>query len=116
MIKEHVAEYAANIRSALTGTAQAYWMNAPENHTFPYAVFEIRSAYGGKVIDFDVWGSEEVATSELADAIEECLDGYIIANSYHTSIITSNYNKQFIADVDERIIHVNLSFTATYKS
>ena len=121
MQKEHDAEYAANIKSlimAATGSDRVYWIHSPETKEFPFIVFEIRSVGGDKIIALDLWGlkGNEVALSDLADTVEAALDNEVIYNSYHASIISTQNNKQWIADEDERLIHINMSFDATYQA
>lgn len=121
MLREYSAEYVKDIREAIvtvTDNNRVYWNVAGEDKTFPYVVFEIRSVGGDKVITLDLWGERggEVELSNLADLIEAYLDGLVIYNIYHASTLTSQNNLQWIADEDERIIHLNLSFDATYQS
>lgn len=118
MNKENIAEYAADIRAALNGTITAYWMSAPESAIKPYMVFNISSFANGKRIDCDLWDvrGKEVALLGLAETVEALLDGIVIFNRFHSSVITSDQNKQYIADDDDRIIHINMSFGATYQS
>ena len=122
MRKEHSAEFADDVRALIATAAQfdrVYWNNAPEkNKTFPYIVFEIRSSAGDKVIMLDLWGEKgaEVELNDLTDTVEAALDNEVISNVYHSSILATQNNKQWIADEDERIIHMNMSFDATYQA
>lgn len=122
MRKEHSAQFAADICEVVktaAGMSRVYWNNAPEkNKTFPYIVFDIRSLEGDKIVTLDFWGEKngEIILSDLADQVEGELDELVISNLYHASILHSNNNKQWIADEDERIIHLNMSFEATYQS
>ena len=122
MEQEHSAEFSKDIKrliTAATNNTRVYWMNAPENNkTFPYVVYEIRSVGGDKVIALDIWGKrgDEIIVSDLADTIEAALDNEVIYNQYHASIISTQNNKEWIADEDERIIRLSMSFDATYQA
>ena len=121
MQKEHSAKFAEDVRALIVTAAQfdrVYWNNAPEAKTFPYIVFDIRSVSGDKVITLDLWGEKgkEIELHDLADTVEEALDNTVIYNYCHSSIIATQNNKQWIADEDERIIHLNMSFDATYQA
>lgn len=121
MRKEYSAQFAADIRAAIetaSGADRIYWNNSPESKVFPFIVFSIRSLEGDKIITLDFWGEKgnEIELNDLADLTESELDGLVISNIYHASILKSNNNKQWIADEDERIIRLNMSFEATYQS
>lgn len=121
MQKEHDAQYAADVKSLIVSAAnteRVYWRNAPENKTFPYIVFEVRSVGGDKTITLDLWHTRgnDVELSDLTDTVEAALDNEVIYNAYHASIIKTQNNKQWIADEDERLIHLNMSFDATYQA
>ena len=122
MQKEHSAQFAEDIRALMVAAAQidrVYWINAPEkNKVYPYIVFDFRAVAGDKVITLDLWGEKgnEVTLYDLADTVEEALDNTVIYNSYHSSILATQNNKQWIADEDERLIHLNMSFDATYQA
>jgi hypothetical protein len=120
-MKRNSNEYRNNIRAVLLegGVARAYFKRAPENKTFPYVVFDIRALGENRdVIEVDAWGlkGNEEELTNIADAIEENLDGYIIANEKHSSLLDSNNDMKWIDDDDENIIRINLSFNATYQA
>lgn len=119
MIKNNTAEYAADIRSIIsTVTTACYWQHAPETATGEYVVFDISDVLDSRSITINLWGTRgrEIELADLADAVEAVLDGAIISNMWHTSSIVSSENKQWVADEDERIIHIYMSFDATYKA
>lgn len=122
MQKEHSAQFAADICAAIKAAADSdrvYWNNAPEKgKVYPYIVFSIRSLEGDKIITLDFWGQKdgEIVLSDLSDTVEAELDGLVISNEYHASLLATNNNKQWIADEDERLIHLNMSFDATYQA
>lgn len=122
MQKEHSAQFAADICAAIKAAADSdrvYWNNAPEkDKVYPYIVFSIRSLEGDKIITLDFWGQKdgEIVLSDLSDTVEAELDGLVISNEYHASLLATNNNKQWIADEDERLIHLNMSFDATYQA
>lgn len=115
-------QYVADVRTVMLttdGLDRVYWNNAPESKTMPFAVFGIRGIGNNRLnIEVDLWGNKgsEVALWDIADALESKLDGSIISNDYHASEIITNSDKKWVADDDERIIRINLSFTATYQA
>ena len=113
--------YRTDVRNVLLecGVARAYFKRAPEKKTFPYVVFDIRALGESRdVIEVDVWGlkGNEDELTNIADAIEEGTDGYIIANEKHSSLLVTNNDMKWIDDDDENIIRINLSFNATYQA
>ena len=121
MNKRHSNEYAADIRTALLTVMQrVYLSEAPQTKTFPYCVFDADVLYNGFKITVDLWGKSgaenEADLMDQADLVEAALDGYLIANEYHTSLLTSNQDRQWIRDEDPTIKRIQLSFYATYQS
>lgn len=121
MEMEHSAEFVKDVKALIVVAANSdrvYWNNAPESKTFPYIVFEVRSVGGDKVVSLDLWGQrgQEIIVSDLADAVEAALDNEVIYNQYHASILSTQNNKEWIADEDERIIRLSMSFDATYQA
>lgn len=122
MMQMNMKRYAADVRTAMLtsdGLDRAYWNNAPESKTMPYAVFGIRSIGNNRLnIEVDLWGLKggETELWDIADSVEANLDGNIISNEYHASEVITNSDKKWVADDDERIIRINLSFTATYQA
>ena len=121
MLQEHSAQFVDDVRDLIVAAVEnerVYWNNAAEDKVFPYIVFEIRSVGGDKVISLDLWGlrGDEITLSDMADVIEAALDQEVIYNQYHASIISSQNNKEWIADEDERIIRLSMSFDATYQA
>lgn len=122
MRRDDIPQFAADVRAVMLqteGLARAYWNNAPEARTMPYLVYDIRAIGMNRlVIECDLWGTKgnELNLWNMADALEENLDGYIVSNEYHAGEITSNNDKKWVDDDDERIIRINMSFGATYQA
>ena len=121
MNKEHSAQFAADVRKAITDTINSeavFWRVAPESYPYPYIIFNVRGYADGKSIELDLWDlrDNELRISDTADTIEAELDGLVIANDYHSSILMTDSNKQWIWDEDENILHINMSFTSTYQA
>ncbi len=121
MNKRHSNEYYADIRAALINVLPRVNVNeAPTDKTFPYIVFSADTVYEGYKITVDLWGksgaSNEAELEDYADSVEETLDGYIISNDYHTSMLSSNDDRQWIRDEDPTIKRIQMSFNATYQS
>ena len=121
MNKRHSNEYYADLREALTTVIDRVYVNeAPEGKTFPYVVFSTDAIYDGYKVTVDLWGrsgpANEAELEDIADSVEEALDGYIIANDYHTSMLVSNDDRQWMRDEDPTIKRIMLSFNATYQS
>lgn len=121
MNKRHSNEYVADIRTALLNVLQRVYLNeAPKDKVFPYIVFEADVIYEGYKVTVDLWGksgaSNEADLVDYADDVEEALDGLIIANDYHTSMLNSNEDRQWMRDEDPTIKRIQMSFNATYQS
>lgn len=120
MIKRQSQQFSDDIRALIisSGMTRVYVGSAPESKTFPYAVMDVRGAGTSMTIELDVWGSKgnEPTLENDVDNIEVALDHALIANQYHTSAIFTNNDRKWVANDDENIIHINLSFNATYQS
>lgn len=122
MLKRNSMQYAKDIKEAILkvqGLTEAYNTIASANAIDPYAVFEVRALGESMlVIEVDLWSCKgaEIELQDIADELEAMLDGYIIANDYHTSMLVSNNDMKWVADSDENVIRINLSFSATYQA
>lgn len=118
MLKNKLENLIASLHTILSEiVARFYFRTAAENKVFPYGVFDVRKLTGGMlVIELDLWGKRgnEITLLQSAELIEELLDGYVIADINHTASITTNNDLRFVPNEDENIIHINLSFNATY--
>jgi hypothetical protein len=102
----------------LAKCARVYLREAVEKKTFPFVVFDVRVISDIRiVIELDLWGTRggEAALSNLADDLEELLDGIVLSDPLFTAAIYTNSDLKWVIDEDKDIKHINLSFTATYQ-
>ena len=119
MNKRHSNELYKDLRTALlVASDNVYLRSAPKTKTFPYIVFDIFPIYEGEKCSIDLWGMKgtEEAFENLADTVEALLDGYIIANQYHTVMLMTNDDRSWVRDEDENIIRIRMSFNGIYQS
>lgn len=97
---------------------RVFLREANEKKTFPYIVFDVRTATEIRVImELDIWGTRgsEVALSDLADKLEEHLDGLVLSDPSFCASLYTNNDLKWVVDEDKDIKHINMSFTATYQ-
>ena len=102
----------------LTKCQRVYLREATEKKTFPYIVFDVRVLSEIRVaIELDIWGTRagEVALQDLADNIEELLDGYVLSDPLFAAALYTNSDLKWVEDEDKDIKHINMSFSATYQ-
>lgn len=102
----------------LTKCQRVYLREAAETKTFPYVVFDVRVLTDIRVaIELDIWGERggEITLQELADNIEEYLDGMVLSDPLFTAALYTNNDLRWVTDEDKDIKHINMSFSATYQ-
>lgn len=118
MLKNKIENLIASLYAILSViVTRFFFRTAAESKTFPYGVFDVRKLTDGMlVVEIDLWGKRgnEISLLQDAESIEETLDGYVLADSNHTASFISNNDLKFVTDEDENIIHIILSFNATY--
>lgn len=119
MIKRSLSAFCKALRSQmLIKCTRVFLREAGEQKTFPYIVFDVRVLSEIRiVVEVDIWGQRggEVALQNLADDVEEMLDGMIISNPLFIASIYTNNDLKWVLDEDKDIKHINLSFDATYQ-
>ena len=116
----HLMDFCQRIRTEMLKQCdRVYLREAEEKKTFPYVVFDVRTLTDVRVtLELDLWGTRpgEKTLADLADNLEEALDGLAISEPEFIAALYTNNDLKWVNDDDKDIKHVNLSFTATYQA
>lgn len=116
----HLMDFCKRIRTEMLKQCdRVYLREAEEKKTFPYVVFDVRALTDVRVtLELDLWGTRpgEETLADLADNLEEALDGLAISEPEFIAALYTNNDLKWVNDDDKDIKHVNLSFTVTYQA
>lgn len=96
-----------------------FYMESTEKKQYPMIVFEVRPSYETRMtLELDLWemrGSEK-ALFDLADTVEEFMDGMVLSEPEYIASFYTNNDMKNVPDENKDFRHVNMSFNIIYQS
>ena len=122
MNKRTTMELVKDIRTMLlTDCPRSFFREGKEKKTYPYVVFDVRAYMERRVeLELDLWGLRGLDTekelNDLADTIEENIDGTVISKPSYIASFGTNNDVKDVPDENKDIKHINMSFSVIYQS
>ena len=120
MIKRTSMELVEGIRTLLlTKCDNVYFREGSENKTYPRIIFDVRPFMERRVVlEMDLWDmrGNEKNLQDLADDIEELIDGTVLSNPSYIASFGSNNDMKYVPDENKDFKHINMSFDIIYQS
>ena len=105
----------------LTDCPRSFFREGKEKKIYPYVVFDVRAYMERRVeLELDLWGlrgpDTEKELNDLADTIEENIDGTVISKPSYIASFGTNNDVKDVPDENKDIKHINMSFSVIYQS
>lgn len=125
MNKRTTMELVKDIRTLLLTKCQyVYFREGEERKLYPRIIFDVRP-FGDRrmVLEMDLWdirvngnnqGEKEI--HDLADTLEDMLDGTVISKSTYMASFYTNDDAKSVTDENKDFKHMNMSFDIIYQS
>lgn len=103
----------------LSKCSHVYYLESTEDKKYPMIIFEVRPSYETRMtLELDLWsmrGSEKTLF-DLADTIEELVDGMVLSEPEYIASFYTNNDMKSVPDENKDFKHLNMSFNIIYQS
>ena len=108
----------------LTKCSNVFFLEGSETKAYPNIVFDVRPMTERRmVLEMDLWDMRKNGDNagikeleDLADDIEEALDGLIFSRSAYIACFNANNDIKPVIDENKDFKHINMSFDIIYQS
>ena len=99
--------------------SNVYFQEGTEDKKYPRIIMDVRPTYETRmVLELDLWNmrGEEKTLADLADTVEDLLDGMVLSEPGYMASLYTNNDMKFVPDENKDFKHVNMSFNIIYQS